>query len=221
MPTATNGAAVELREFRFELAPDEMPAWVAERIASGQQAVERFRVVQHRDPVREFHPSNYDLAYRVLRWTADHMEPVPIRLWEWGSGIPMIAALADGLGLAATAIEIDARLHAAAAKWLDSFANRVRLRHGSFVTAGDSDLLQQFPPAGGVRAAAPGPDDGLDSLAGDVGAGDYVGSGDIVYAYPWPGEDGLFVELFQRRASAGAILITFHGSDEFRVRQMR
>jgi hypothetical protein len=40
-----------------------------------------------------------------------------------------------------------------------------------------------------------------------------------VFAYPWPDEEAVTGELFERYAGTGAVLATYHGRDEFRVRR--
>ena len=34
---------------------------------------------------------------------------------------------------------------------------------------------------------------------------------DVIYAYPWPGEESIIDALFARSASVGALLVTNHG----------
>jgi hypothetical protein len=42
---------------------------------------------------------------------------------------------------------------------------------------------------------------------------------DVVFAYPWPDEESVTGELFDRYAGAGALLVTYHGGDDFRLRR--
>ena len=42
---------------------------------------------------------------------------------------------------------------------------------------------------------------------------------DVVYAYPWPDEEAVTAELFERYAGTGAILLTYHGGDGIRARR--
>src|SRR5205809_587865 len=42
---------------------------------------------------------------------------------------------------------------------------------------------------------------------------------DVVFAYPWPDEDQMTADLFQRFAAPGAVLVTFHGGDDLRIRR--
>ena len=42
---------------------------------------------------------------------------------------------------------------------------------------------------------------------------------DVVFAYPWPDEEAVVCDLFDRYAGTGAILATYHGSAEFRLKR--
>ena len=37
---------------------------------------------------------------------------------------------------------------------------------------------------------------------------------DIIFAYPWPGEEGLYFDIFERYAAVGEMLVTYHGVQE-------
>ena len=42
---------------------------------------------------------------------------------------------------------------------------------------------------------------------------------DLVYCYPWPGEEYLSESLFQRCGATGALLLSYHGREGFRLRR--
>ncbi len=42
---------------------------------------------------------------------------------------------------------------------------------------------------------------------------------DLIFAYPWPGEEQVIYDLFDRFAAAGAVLITYHGVQGMRVQR--
>ncbi len=42
---------------------------------------------------------------------------------------------------------------------------------------------------------------------------------DVVFAYPWPDEEAVVGELFDRYAGPGAILATYHGGADFRLKR--
>ena len=42
---------------------------------------------------------------------------------------------------------------------------------------------------------------------------------DLVFAYPWPGEEGLIEALFDAFAAEGALLLTYHGMNEMKLQR--
>ena len=42
---------------------------------------------------------------------------------------------------------------------------------------------------------------------------------DVIFAYPWPDEEGATEKLFDRFARDGALLVTYHGGDDQRLRR--
>jgi hypothetical protein len=42
---------------------------------------------------------------------------------------------------------------------------------------------------------------------------------DIIFAYPWPDEAQVVDDLFDRYAAAGAVLLTYEGGADFRLRR--
>ena len=41
----------------------------------------------------------------------------------------------------------------------------------------------------------------------------------MVFAYPWPDEEWVIERLFRRYAAVGAVLVTYHGGEGFRVQR--
>ena len=44
---------------------------------------------------------------------------------------------------------------------------------------------------------------------------------DVVFAYPWPDEEHFIRDLFERHCAAGAVLVTYHGGEAFRMCRRR
>lgn len=42
---------------------------------------------------------------------------------------------------------------------------------------------------------------------------------DVLFAYPWPGEEDVVVDLFERYAAVGALLVTYQGVEAVHVRR--
>ena len=49
----------------------------------------------------------------------------------------------------------------------------------------------------------------------DLGPADF----DVVFAFPWPDEEEVIPALFDRYAAPGAVLVTYHEAQDFRVRR--
>ena len=42
---------------------------------------------------------------------------------------------------------------------------------------------------------------------------------DVVFAYPWPGEEQVIFDLFADTAAVGSLLLTYHGMDGVRLQR--
>ena len=108
---------------------------------------------------------------------------------EWGSGLGLVTLIASTIGLDATGIEIE----------------------GELVDLACEFSIQHAIPASFIHASIY-PEDN----AGPVF--DY-GNVDLFFAYPWPGEITKMMNLFNRVAAGGAVLVCYHGGQNFRVHQ--
>ena len=162
-----------------------------------------------------FVPSNYVSVYNALRAICETEVSVGGSLCEWGSGFGVVSSLASMLGFNACGIEIDSALVDASRSLASDFALPVEFVHGSFV-----------PPGSEAHAAEAYTDnnseyswlieDGDDAYAK---LGLQLDSFDIVFAYPWPGEEYLIERLFEDGAASGALLLMYSDVDSLSVRR--
>lgn len=119
---------------------------------------------------------------------------------DWGSGGGLIVALAALRGLRAHGIEREASFVAESRALCAQQALPARFAHGSFVP---SWIAGQFAVHGTYGAT-----DWAATMERDVYAelGLARDALDLVYAYPWPREQGLYEALFDLIASPGALL---------------
>ena len=135
-----------------------------------------------------FIPSDARYAFQVLQWL---MRNGALRkgaaFLEWGSGQGVVAILASFLGCESFGVEIDEALVKEAKGLAARYDSRARFDHGSY-----------DPGTPGV---------------------DYYGAEkrDAVYVYPWPGEEGCFLRLFDSGAAVGALLLMCLGPEDVRV----
>lgn len=127
------------------------------------------------------------------------------RFLEWGSASGVITIMADLLGFDACGIELDASLV--------RMAEGLALRHGSSARF----VAGSFLPTGYVFHGRDG--DGRTGTVGE-GASGYLKLGrpledfEVVYGYPWTGEEALMHDLMRRYGSPGAILLLHRVSGE-------
>ena len=123
---------------------------------------------------------------------------------ELGSGIGAVTIAADLLGYRATGIELEPALVAG--------AEALALEHGSRATF----ALGSFLPHG----YAPGPElqDGEFQAIGEGEPawdelGEELDAFDLVFCYPWPGDEGIVFDLVRRCARPDTLLLLYRAGD--------
>jgi hypothetical protein len=155
-----------------------------------------------------FIPGDFARIYGMLRAVAAGDIASGSQFCEWGSGFGVVACLAAMLDFDARGLEIDPDLVDAAQELAADFDVPVEFICGSFIPAGSARCRD----AGDAFAW-------LDTQ--ESGAGEEFGPADfdVVFAYPWPDEEQVIGDLFALHASAGAVLMTYHGGEDLRLRQ--
>src|SRR5947209_8921143 len=187
----------------------DLPREVRSFLDEAERRIERF---QTQSRVPGFVPSDFARTYEGLRSLAER-DVAPGNLFcEWGSGFGVVACLASMLDFDACGIEIEGELVDAARQLADDFDLPVEFVRGSFI------------PPGGGRCLAPDSAFGWLNTTSDA-AHEELGYGpddfDAIFAYPWPDEERGVTALFERHAGPGAVLLTYHGDDELRLRRKR
>ncbi len=155
--------------------------------------------------VTGFVPSDFVTVYQALRAITEENLAPGTSLCEWGSGFGVVASLATMLGFKVCGIEIERDLVDASRRLADDFGLPVEFVHGSFVPSGaEADVEEAYADTSTeffwlVTDA----DDAYDELG--LGPHDY----DVVFAYPWPGEECLIEGLFEKYAAEEALLLTY------------
>ena len=175
------------------------------------EARRRIDAFQQEARIPSFVPSDFEQVYAALAALAD-ASPVTGNLFcEWGSGFGVVACMAAMLDFDACGIEIEGELVDAAQSLADDFGLPVEFVHGSFIPAGFD------PHASGeeyawLTTARDSPGEEMELAPEDF---------DLIFAYPWPDEEYVTENVFQRFARTGALLVTYHGGDDFRLRRKR
>lgn len=186
--------------------PDRATAY----IEAARIQIDHFHYLQRGTKYPAFVPSDFAAVYRVLRAIHEqHLAPGR-RFCEWGSGFGIEAGLADMLGFDAYGIEIEEELVVEAERLAEHFQLAPQFVCGSLVPRGGDDLAT---PSEDFSWLHPHADDAYDDLG--LEADDF----DLIFAYPWPGEEQAIDDLFERFAATGALLLTYHGVQGIRVQR--
>ncbi|HKI33694.1 MAG TPA: class I SAM-dependent methyltransferase [Gemmataceae bacterium] len=184
-----------------------LPAEVRTFLREAGRRIDQFQRDCH---VPAFVPSDFVRAYAVLQALAD-ADAAPGNLFcEWGSGFGVVACLAALLGFDAHGIEIEPEMVDAARQLADDFGLPVEFVCGSFIPAGSHPSLEAGDGFAWLTTRRSQPEDGW-----ELGPADF----DVIFAFPWPDEEQVIAALFDRHAAPGAVFVTYHDGEDFRVRR--
>jgi hypothetical protein len=196
-----------LVDLHLSIDGSALPAAIHAFLREAEQRIERFQF-DHLIP--GFVPSDFERTYHTLRTLMEAGLAPGMGFCEWGSGFGVVACLAAMLDFDACGIEIEGELVQAARRLADDFGLPVEFVRGSFI------------PRGGEACVGSG--DEFSWLTTDAGSAyEELGLGsddfDVIFAYPWPDEEQVTEALFEHCAAVGAVLVTYHGDQELRLRR--
>jgi hypothetical protein len=182
-------------------------ALLARLEALGREGGEIWRRFDREVRRHEFHPfvpADYE---RMLRLLLELRAP-GLRFLEWGSATGVITIMADLLGFEAYGIELDPELVEIARGLAARFGSGARFAAGSFIPPG----YRWTPRTGDGRTGTIGT-----GASGYAELGHALDEFDLVYAYPWDGEEPLMHDLLRARGRTGARLVLHGGAEGVRV----
>ena len=181
-----------------------IPSDVEALIREGEERIEAFLERTSASPMLSFVPSDFRTTYRGLRWLWDQRLTAGRTFCEWGSGFGLVALLAAKVGFHACGIEVEPVLVDESVALARDFQLPVEFIAGSFVPDGSLETPGAMEELDWLDYSAP---PAYEDLGYDID--DF----DVVFAYPWPGEQHVVYDLFEEHASGGALVLTFHGVD--------
>lgn len=161
------------------------------------------REVRH-ERWHSFVPADYD---RVLAALIDLWQP-GMRFLELGSATGIITVMADLLGYEAFGIEIDEDLVRQAREVTVRYGSRARFAVGSFLPQG----WTWRPRDGDGRLGTIG-----EGSSGYLELGMPLDDFDLVYAFPWGGEEAMILDLMQAHGAPDGRLLLHLVSGEVRL----
>jgi predicted O-methyltransferase YrrM len=198
-----------LTDIDLILANEAIPTAAAALIADAKARIEELED-KSRAAMPAFVPSDFEVAYRGL--SAVHTANLATggRFLEWGSGIGVVACLAAQLGFDAIGIEIEEPLVDIANELADAHGIDAEFLCGSFVPHGTEVTVGTADDFAWLSSTGPVAYDDLDLEPNDF---------DLIFAYPWPGEEQIIFDLFANHAANGALLLTYHGIEGVRLQR--
>ncbi len=179
---------------------DALHARLRDLCAAGWEFFERFdRTVRERG-FHAFIASEYEVVLDAL---IAHRAPGQ-RFLELGSASGVITIMADLLGYEACGIEIDFSLVNTARELATRFDSKARFVAGSFFPAGYAYRAAD----GEVRTGTLG-----EGASGYLELGRALDDFDVVFGYPWGGEEPVLLDLMKRYGSPDALLL-MHGVND-------
>jgi predicted O-methyltransferase YrrM len=200
---------MRLVDVDFDAAEVALPDDVARLIAEARRRIDEMEE-QFRAAIPAFVPSDFDAVYRALDFIQNTRNTTGQRFIEWGSGIGAVTCLASRLGFDAVGIEVEAPLVEMAEQLARDFDVAAQFVCGSFVPAGDEPRVDSAGEITWLRTDAV---DGYEEL--ELDPDDF----DVVFAYPWPGEEQVIFDLFEHCAAVGTLLLTYHSQDGLRLQR--
>lgn len=131
-----------------------------------------------------------------------------LRFLEWGSATGVITIAADLIGYDAYGIELDPDLVDTARELARQFDSGAQFAAASFLPTG----YVWRPPHGDGRIGTIG-----DGESGYPILGHPLEDFDVVYGYPWPGEEPMMHDLMRCYGGRGARLVVHGGTERIRV----
>lgn len=141
-----------------------------------------------------FVSADYVEIYRELVQLQGQVETV----LEWGSGLGVVTIMASRLGFAAHGIEVEPLLVEHSRELAEQYGPEARFAEGSFIP----DDYQWNPECGPSRTEVDSPSayDDLDMELRDF---------DLVYAYPWPEEHDLFLDIMRCCGRENSLFLSY------------
>jgi len=189
-------------------SPPPAPPEVARFVADAQSRIDTFIESHLTEPIHSFVPSDFQMVYGALRHVADvHLAAGPL-FCEWGSGAGVVTCLAAMLGFDACGIEFEFELVELSIRLARHHHVKADFCRGNFVPPAGQKIAEEVNEFEWLAIGGPDPYNQMDMDIDDF---------DVIFAYPWPGEEHVIERLFERFAANGALLMTYNGAEGIRL----
>lgn len=195
-----HAARVEAREAALAGLDPELRDRLHGLAEEGREFWHQFDAEVRQQNFHPFVPADYDVVLAGLMG----LRAPGMRFLEWGSATGVITIMADLLGFEAHGIELDAQLVDTARALARKYGSGARFAAGSFLPAG----YHYRPRNGDGRLGTIG-----DGVSGYQELGIPLDDFDVVYGYPWGGEEPMMLDLMRAYGGRDARLLMLSGSE--------
>jgi len=194
-----------LRSERLDPSCEKAPGDVRRFLREAERRIDRFSRSHH---IPAFVACDFSRVWAALSFL--EASDLPSGRWfcEWGSGFGVVSCLASLLGFDAWGIEAEEELVDAARRLAGDFELPVEFAGGSFVPKESDGELARGGEHAWLNTACRS---GYEIMGLDLD------EFDLVFVYPWPDEEELVEDLFERHAGIGALLLSYHGGEDVRL----
>jgi hypothetical protein len=175
---------------------------VEDFIDEAQERIDDFTEHHREDPVPGFVSCEFFAVYTALKAIVDEELAPGSNFCEWGMGFGVVSCLSSMLGFKAYGIEIEDTLVEEARNLASHFGLEVEIASGNFIPREGEDIADRFSETEWLTM---GGRDGHEELGLDPE------EFDLLFAFPWPGEEEVILRLFDRFGSVGALLLLYQG----------
>lgn len=162
----------------------------------GWECWSRFDTEVRRHEWHPFVPADYECVLQALL----SLRAPGLRFLEWGSAHGIITIMADLLGFDACGIELDSSLVRVARTLATKYESSARFAVGSFMPGG----YEWRPRSSDARLGTIG-----EGVPGYAELGHPLEDFDVVFAFPWTGEEPMMHDVMRRFGSRRARLLLY------------
>ena len=177
-----------------------LPALYEELFQEGWDRWERFDREVRQHTFHPFVPADYQVVLEAL---VAHARP-GLKFLEWGSALGVITILADMLGYEAYGIELDDQLVHEARELARRKGSGARFAAGSFLPTGYRWDRRSGDRRLGTIGQGP---------SGYLQLGIPLDDFDVVFAYPWSGEEPILLDLMSEYGRPDALFLMYSGNE--------
>lgn len=160
------------------------------------------------ETIENFVTCDFHLIDLAMTWLHDNHLITGNNFCEFGSGYGVVTLLAADRGMRSVGIEIEPTLVERSTALAAELNLDAKFYCGSFIPR---DIDHYAELAADIEH--------VDTHQGDIyqEIGLAMSDFDLMFAFPWPGENGFFEAVFDAGAASGALLMTYRGRDGVEV----